>query len=238
MSSKYVLPKTLTEEVLRGTGIHLGLQYLTRDMTSFVLKEKEQDYYVFDIAKTLNAITVAGKFLSSFNPKSVVIYGAQLSHVVGIQKFAEIFGFKGFTRQFVSGSLTNPLLPSYTDADVLLVTDIQNRKPVHSFQTLKYDARAVEEASRVGIPIVGIGNTNATTDFIDLVIPANNKGNKSVATIFYLLTRSILLSQEKLKETDELPYSIIDFETIEKRDDSEDDVEAYKAREEAEEEQL
>jgi len=45
------------------------------------------------------------------------------------------------------------------------------------------------------------------TSKLDLVIPANNRGRKALATIYWLLAREILQDSETMK------YEIEDFET-------------------------
>ena len=69
------------------------------------------------------------------------------------------------------------------------------------------DAQGITEATNAGIPIIGIANTDNVTSKLDLVIPANNRGRKSLATISWLLAREILQDSETMK------YEIEDFET-------------------------
>ena len=53
----------------------------------------------------------------------------------------------------------------------------------------------------------GIANTDNVTSELDLVIPANNRGRKSLATVYWLLAREILQDSKEMK------YEIDDFET-------------------------
>jgi small subunit ribosomal protein S2 len=48
---------------------------------------------------------------------------------------------------------------------------------------------------------------------VDLVIPANNRGRKALATVYWLLTREVLKKQGKIKSDNEMKISIDDFET-------------------------
>ena len=93
------------------------------------------------------------------------------------------------------GTLTNPLLPYYSEPQLIIVSDPQ------------VDAQAVTEASNAGIPVIGIANTDNVTSELDLVIPANNRGRKSLATVYWLLAREILQDSKAMK------YEIDDFET-------------------------
>ena len=93
------------------------------------------------------------------------------------------------------GTLTNPLLPYYSEPQLIIVSDPQ------------VYAQAVTEASNAGIPVIGIANTYNVTSELDLVIPANNRGRKSLATVYWLLAREILQDSKAMK------YEIDDFET-------------------------
>jgi small subunit ribosomal protein S2 len=97
--------------------------------------------------------------------------------------------------RFIPGTLTNPQYRNFTEPDVVIVTD-----PIG-------DAQAVKEAVDVGIPVIGMCDTNNMTMNIDLIIPTNNKGRKALALIYFLLAREIL----KLRNQ-KLDYTVSDFE--------------------------
>ena len=69
------------------------------------------------------------------------------------------------------------------------------------------------EATNAGIPVVGIANTDNLTSNIDLIIPANNRGRKALATTYWLLSREILIQKGELTESQSMKYEIDDFET-------------------------
>jgi small subunit ribosomal protein S2 len=54
------------------------------------------------------------------------------------------------------------------------------------------DSQALSEAVSTGLPIVGIVDANNTLRNVDLALPANNKGRRSLALIYWLLSREIL----------------------------------------------
>jgi len=77
------------------------------------------------------------------------------------------------------------------------------------------DEQAVTEATNAGIPVIGIANTDNITSKLDVVIPANNRGRKALATVYWLLVRQILIERGELDNDDDEPmkYEIDDFET-------------------------
>jgi small subunit ribosomal protein S2 len=82
--------------------------------------------------------------------------------------------------RFIPGSLTNPALRSYVEPDMLFVTD-----PAA-------DQQALIEAVNTGLPIVGLVDANNNLRNVDVAIPANNKGRRSLALVYWLLAREVL----------------------------------------------
>ena len=118
-----------------------------------------------------------------------------------IDKFCEVTGATKMLGRFMPGTLTNPSLPYYIEPQLVLISDPQ------------VDTQAVTEATNAGIPVIGISNTDNMTSQIDLVIPANNRGRKALATAYWLLAREILVEKGQLKADETLKYEIDDFET-------------------------
>jgi len=98
------------------------------------------------------------------------------------------------------GTLTNPEMKSFIEPEVVVVTDPSE------------DQQAVREARQANIPVVAICDTANTLGDIDVVIPANNKGTRSLAVIYYLLTREYLKHRGVLENDEEFAYDIDDFE--------------------------
>jgi small subunit ribosomal protein S2 len=65
----------------------------------------------------------------------------------------------------------------------------------------------------VGIPVVALCDTDNYFSKIDFVIPANNKGRRSLATIYWLLARQILREKGEIQPDGDLSTPIEDFET-------------------------
>ena len=183
------------------TGIRVGTQVKTKFMTPFITKASPEGLYMVDLDITLERIKTAGKFLNRIGMDKVIVCSGREYANTPIEKFCEVAGGTKMLGRFMPGTLTNPSLPYYIEPKLLLISDPQ------------VDDQAITEATNAGIPVVGISNTDNITSKLDLIIPANNRGRKSLATIFWLLAREILIERGKLKEDEPLKYEIDDFET-------------------------
>jgi len=177
------------------TGIRVGTEVKTKFMIPYITQANPEGLYLFDIDITLNRIQTAARFIKKFDIKKVIVYSGRTYATTPIEKFCQLTGAKKMLGRFMPGTLTNPSLPYYSAPRLIIVSDPQ------------VDAQAITEATNAGIPIIGIANTDNVTSKLDLVIPANNRGRKSLATIYWLLAREILQDSETMK------YEIEDFET-------------------------
>jgi small subunit ribosomal protein S2 len=188
-------------EVYLAAGIHIGTHVKTNDMRPFIYRVRPDGLYVLDVRKTDDRIRIASKFISRFKGDNVFSASARQYGFKPVEKFSSIIGGKSLTGSFIPGTFTNPKLPNYAEPDLLIITDP------------RADWQAIVEAAEVGIPVMGFCDTDNRSQLIDLVIPINNKGRKSLALAYWLLSRQILRERGELAPTAELPASIEDFES-------------------------
>ena len=183
------------------TGIRVGTQVKTKFMKPFITQSSPEGLYMIDLDKTLDRIKTAAKFIGRQEIDKVIVCSDREYANMPINKFCELTGATKMLGRFMPGTLTNPSLPYYIEPKLLLISDPQ------------VDSQAVTEATNAGIPIIGISNTDNITAKLDLVIPANNRGRKALATAYWLLAREILIGKGQLKEDEPMKYEIDDFET-------------------------
>lgn len=190
----------IPEDQYLTSGVHIGTQQKSADMRQFIYKVRTDGLYVLDIKKTDERIRIASKFLSKFDPSKVLVVSARQYGQKPARMFAETIGVKVFAGRFVPGTLTNPSLPEYVEPEVLMVTD-----PAA-------DQQALREALNVGIPVVGLCDANNETRNVDIIIPTNNKGRRSLATVYWLLTREVLKERGDIKDYKEFTLTVDDYE--------------------------
>ena len=189
------------EKMILSTGIRVGTPVKTKYMTPFIVRANPEGLYILDISKTLARIDVAAKFVGRTTISRVAITSAREYGKTPVEKFCELTGATGLFGRFMPGTFTNPSLPNYMEPEIVIVTDPQA------------DQQAVLEATRAGVPVVAISNSDNVTSKVDLVIPANNRGRKALATIYWLLAREVLKKQGNIHSDNEMRLSIDDFET-------------------------
>ena len=73
------------------------------------------------------------------------------------------------------------------------------------------DKNAVIDANKVGIPVIALCDTNNTANYIDLVIPCNNKGKKSLGLLFMIIAQRYMLARHIIKKPEDFKYKMDDF---------------------------
>ncbi len=183
------------------TGIRVGTQVKTKFMKSFITKASPEGLYMLDLDITLEKIKTAAKFINRLGTDKLIVCSGRQYAETPIEKFCEMLDSKKLLGRFMPGTLTNPSLPYYIEPKLVFISDPQ------------VDEQAIIEATNAGIPVIGIANTDNITSNLDVIIPANNRGRKALATVYWLLVRQILIERGELKENESMKYEIDDFET-------------------------
>lgn len=176
-------------------GIHVGLKYRTQDMMPFIYKVRPDRLCVFDVQKIDERLQVAAEMIARYDPKDVLVVSNRVYGRTPIKKFAEYTGVNALTKRMVSGMLTNPRIEDYMEPQLLIVTD-----PTA-------DQQAIGEATKAGIPVLAICDTNTRIKNIDVVVPANNKGKNALGLIYWILAREV----RKRHGADEFDAPLDDF---------------------------
>ncbi len=186
-------------------GIHIGSQFKSGHMRPYIYKTRQDGLHILDVKTIDERIRIVADFLSKYEPNKILVVASRVYARRPAKKFAELIGAKSVVKRFIPGTLTNPNNPNFVEVDVVFVGD-----PA-------IDKQALVEARKAMIPVVALCDTNNNLKDVDLIIPANNKGKKSLALIYWILAREILLKRGAIKKKGDFKVDLSEFETVTQR---------------------
>ena len=190
----------IDEDTFLTCGVHIGTKQKSKDMEPYVYKVRDDGLRILNVNMTSEKVVEAAQFLKDFDPKDVLVVSARQYGWKPATKFAENCGFECIAGRFTPGRLTNPEMRFFIEPKAIVLTD-----PAA-------DAQAFREATNIKIPVIAMCDSNNLTTNVDIVIPGDNKGRRSLALIYWLLSREILRIRGELGADEDLEETIDDFE--------------------------
>ncbi|MBD3249759.1 30S ribosomal protein S2 [Candidatus Woesearchaeota archaeon] len=181
------------------SGIHIGTKFRTRYMNKFIYKTRPDGLSVLNLQEIDERLRLAANLLAQYDPERVLIVSRRENGWKAVKKFGELTGVKFFAGRYPPGILTNPNLKNFMEVDIVLVADSWP------------DRNAVDDALKVGIPVIALCDTNNQSNKIDLVVPCNNKGKKSLGLLFYILAREYMKNKDLIKKDEDFKATLEDF---------------------------
>jgi len=181
------------------SGIHIGTKFKTKYMEQFIYKTRPDGLSILNLQKIDERIAILSQFLSQYEPKDILIVSRRENGWKSVRQFGKLTGVKTFAGRYPPGILTNSDLDSFMEVKVILVTDPWP------------DRNAIKDALKIGIPVIALCDTNNQSNSIDLVVPCNNKGKKSLGLLFYILAKEFMKKKGMIKSDEEFKATIEDF---------------------------
>ena len=198
MNEKSGMP--VKQEIFLEAGVHIGTKIRSNDMREFIYKRRDDGLYILDLRRSSDRLMEAARILTKYKPEEVAVVASRVYSSNPAAKFAELTGVNIIKGRFVPGTMTNMNVKGFMEPKLVLVCDP------------KGEHEALVESAKNGVPVIGLCDTDNETRFIDFIVPINNKGKRSLALIFYILTREVMMSQGKIKSYEEFPHDISYFE--------------------------
>lgn len=182
-------------------GIYLGTKVVTPSMRQYVYRRRADGLAIFNTDIIDEKIKEGIEFLSKFNPEDVILVCKRQAGWKVAEKFSEITGIRVFTKKYPAGILTNTDLPDFFENELTVVID-------HWI-----DKNALNDTLKVGKKVLMVCDTNNFSKGANQIIIGNNKSQKSLGVIFYLLARGYLKSRgEDTSKVPDLDWWTGEFE--------------------------
>ncbi len=181
------------------SGLHIGTKSRTKYMDQFIYKIRPDGLSVLNIQTTNSRIDLMSRFLSRYKPEEILIVCKRENGWNAVKMFSKMTGIRAYAGRYHPGILTNAELEDFIEIKVLLAVDPWP------------DKDAIRDAVHVGAVVVSLCDTNNESNFIDVVVPCNNKGKKSLGLVFWILAREYMKNRGMIKDEKEMGFPLEQF---------------------------
>nr|UXY88348.1 40S ribosomal protein SSA [Cryptomonas curvata] len=171
---------------------HLGSKYCSNLMKVYIWKRRKDGFFLINISKILDKVKLAARAVVAINNKNEIIaISSSNKSEKAVLKFSNYIGCQAIVGRWTPGKLTNQTCKTFCQPQLIIIANPCS------------DIQPIMEASYVNVPTIAFCNTDSSLKFIDIAIPGNTKGKHSVAFLWWLLTREILLLKGEINTEEE-----------------------------------
>ena len=173
-------------QVLVKNGAHIGAQRKVKPMEKFIFRVRPDGLSIINVQLIIDRIKVAARMIASVDAKDVLVVANKEQALTPAGRFADVIGAGSVIGRFLPGTMTNPDQDYFVEPRLVFVADTYG------------DKQAIEEAYQMRIPVIALASTNNTYNKVDLVVPCNNKGRRSLAAVYWMLAQEVLKARGEL----------------------------------------
>jgi small subunit ribosomal protein S2 len=185
------------------SGIYIGTKVVTPGMRPYVYRRRADGLAIFNTDLIDEKLKEGIQFLSKFAPEEIILVCKRQAGWRTSEMFGSVTGIRFFAKKYPAGILTNTRLPDFFENELTIITDSW------------LDKNALNDTLKVGKKVLMICDTNNFSKGADQVVIGNNKSEKSLGVIFYLLARGYCKARGIEAEVPELKFWTGDLGNVE-----------------------